>query len=63
MLSVDALPSSIGTILQLRVSSQFENAFHTVHDNFHVVHKSMDYFECLRDGHPAFLLRETVEPL
>jgi hypothetical protein len=35
----------------------------TIHDYFHIIHKSVDHFQGLRDGHSAFLLSETVEPL
>jgi hypothetical protein len=35
----------------------------TIHDYFHVIHKSVDHFEGLRDGHPTLLPSETVKPL
>ena len=60
---VDALPSTISrqylrnTFVSLEVSSR------TIHDYFHIIHKSMDHFQGLRDGDPAFLLSETVKPL
>ena len=35
----------------------------TIHDNLHIIHKPMDDFQRLSDGHPALFLSETVEPL
>ena len=62
MLSVDALPSVTKTVtFQLYVSNWPSKR--TIHDYFHVVHKPVDYFQGLCDGHPALFLSETVKPL
>ena len=60
MASVDALPS-IKIISQAHVLSQVSSR--TIHDNFHIIHKSMDHFKGLRNGHSTFLQSETIEPL
>ena len=34
----------------------------TIHHNFHIIHKPMDHFQGLRNGHTTFLLSESVQP-
>ena len=61
MPSVDVFPST-KMLSQLNVISQGKQPLRTIHDYFHIIHKSVDHFEDLSDGHSTFLLSKTVEP-
>ena len=49
-------------ISQLNFVSQAKQPLRTIHDYFHIIHKSVDHLEDLSDGHSTFLLCETIEP-
>ena len=61
MPSVDAFPST-QMISQSNVVIQAKQPLSTIHDYFHIIHKSVDDFEGLSYGHSTLLLSETVEP-
>ena len=59
---VDALPSNIMSAQQ-RFWREIGEVLLTIHDYFHIIHKSMDHTQSLCDGHLSLVLSQSIKPL